>query len=244
MAVREAQASPAAGTEAPGAASVSGYVDRIDGCTVTGWAWCRARPDATVEIEIRIDEQPVATTRADRFRRDLADAQIGDGRHAFEATLGEPVTAETRGRIAVFGRLGAAEPFVALVNRTTRTLPPARRPVGAGAPVNDAALMEALQSLVQALSGLRRETGDLGKAVHGIAESADDTAETIAGLARQVAAIEVFQARIDGVLARLEGCDAAGGPGARRERGLAIAVGLSGVLALASLGFGLAAVLG
>lgn len=237
MAVREAQASPAA-------PSVSGYIDRIDGCTVTGWAWCRARPDATVEIEIRIDEQPVATTRADRFRRDLADAQVGDGRHAFEATLDEPVTAETRGRVAVFGRLGADEPFVALVNRTTRALPPARRPVGTGALVNDAALMEALQSLVEALSALRRQTGDLGKAVQGIAEAADDTAETIAGLARQIAAIEVFQTRIDGLLARLEGCDRAGGAGTRRERGLAIAVGISGVLALASLGFGLAAVLG
>ncbi len=232
---------------APGVLSgyaVSGYIDRIDGCTVTGWAWARALPDVAVEIEIRLDDRPVARTHADRFRRDLAEARIGDGRHAFEAVLAEPATAETRPRIAAFARCGSDDAFVPLVNRTVKAAPPARHALPAATAASEATLTAALRSLADVLTAVRRQAGALEKDIHTIAMTLDGMAETNAGLARQLATIEVFQARIDGLMAAIERRETGFGGGRRRERGLIVAVAIAFGLAVLSLGFGLAAVLG
>ena len=45
-----------------------GYIDRIDGTRVSGWAWNRARPDQPLGIEIRIDGRLATVVMADRVR--------------------------------------------------------------------------------------------------------------------------------------------------------------------------------
>lgn len=248
MSTREYQSWPTPTLQAPAAASapgtVSGYIDRIEGRSVTGWAWCRTLPDTAVEVEIRLDDRLVATTRADRFRRDLAEAQIGDGRHAFEATLDEAITADARARITAAARCTSDDPFIPLVNRTLKAPADAKPPAPTTATVSEPQLTTALQSLADVVSAVRRQANELEKDVRGIAETLSGMSETHASLARQLAAVEVFQARIDVLVAGLDRREPVRGSVLRRERDLVIAVGIAITLAVLSLGCGLVAVLG
>jgi SAM-dependent methyltransferase len=54
------------------------WADRI-----AGWAWDSTRPDDPVCVEVHEDQKHVATVVADRFRQDLLDAGIGNGKHGF-----------------------------------------------------------------------------------------------------------------------------------------------------------------
>ena len=60
-----------------------GAVDQAFGLTVKGWCWAPADPKRTLSVTALLDGQPIATAQADEFRADLANAGIGDGRHAF-----------------------------------------------------------------------------------------------------------------------------------------------------------------
>lgn len=61
-----------------------GFLD-FEGCSgVSGWAWDSSRPNQTVSVDIYDFGRKIATVSADRFRQDLKDKGIGDGRHGFE----------------------------------------------------------------------------------------------------------------------------------------------------------------
>ncbi len=66
-----------------------GYIDGMSGLTVFGWAFNKADPEERVEVVVLVDGEPVAEGMADKFRQDLLDAGIGDGKHAFEITIPE-----------------------------------------------------------------------------------------------------------------------------------------------------------
>jgi hypothetical protein len=60
-----------------------GWLD-IAGCAViSGWAYDQLRPNEPLEIRIETSRGTSLTTVASEFRRDLADAGKGDGRHGF-----------------------------------------------------------------------------------------------------------------------------------------------------------------
>ena len=63
--------------------SISGSIERSGPGRLEGWCWCAARPAERLSVEILLDDVPVATVVAAHFRRDLAKAWVGDGRHAF-----------------------------------------------------------------------------------------------------------------------------------------------------------------
>lgn len=66
---------------------VKGYVDRLEDGVVEGWAADLRSPDP-LSIDIEIDGAIVARgVVADRFRGDLRDAGIGNGRHGFRAEV-------------------------------------------------------------------------------------------------------------------------------------------------------------
>jgi len=50
---------------------------------VGGWAWDRDRPDVPLQVQVSVDGKVVETVTADRWRKDLADAGKGNGRHGF-----------------------------------------------------------------------------------------------------------------------------------------------------------------
>lgn len=210
-----------------------GYIDRIEGTRVSGWAWNRVRPELSLEIEIRIDGRLATIVTADRFRKDLVKGGIGDGKHSFEAVLDEPVAPEDRHRVAALARYGADGPAVTLINRTVESVPPPRSPSATlnavatdadGPPpqlkrwLDDLALVQ--RSFEEALKVAAR---DIREAVRSRppapatepAESADNnTGEIIAvlsevrasqeALTRQIEALEVYHARFDKALSTLE----------------------------------------
>ncbi|MDA0991050.1 MAG: hypothetical protein O3A51_09900 [Verrucomicrobia bacterium] len=81
-------------------ADVVGFIDSIGGARIGGWVWNRQNPGEKVEVEIRLDNQPVETVLADRPRQDLEKAGIGDGAHGFEAHLPEQLSKEDRHRVS------------------------------------------------------------------------------------------------------------------------------------------------
>lgn len=63
----------------------------LDGVTkdgfVSGWCWYPAAPDEHIGLTILVDDEPVGTTAAAKFRADLKEAGIGDGTHGFVFAL-------------------------------------------------------------------------------------------------------------------------------------------------------------
>ncbi len=67
---------------APSAPAV-GNVDRVGYDEIAGWVWDPDNPDEPVDIEILDGDSVVLKLSADRFRPDLAEAGLGNGRHGF-----------------------------------------------------------------------------------------------------------------------------------------------------------------
>jgi glycosyltransferase involved in cell wall biosynthesis len=66
---------------------LTGHIDQADRHAVTGWAMDPARPGEPVLLEVVLDGEVVGTFPADRHRADLAQAGMGDGRHAFQLQI-------------------------------------------------------------------------------------------------------------------------------------------------------------
>ncbi len=68
---------------APPSYSDEGFFDTADCQVIAGWARDTRRPQVPATVDIFDGEMLLATVAADQFRRDLADAGYGDGRHGF-----------------------------------------------------------------------------------------------------------------------------------------------------------------
>jgi len=64
-----------------------GFLDSVDANRITGWAFDDRDPESPASVEICVNAVVVATIKCSEFRQDLADAQIGDGRHGFSYRL-------------------------------------------------------------------------------------------------------------------------------------------------------------
>ncbi len=60
-----------------------GAIESIDHQHILGWAWHRPTPDASIEVEVLVDDVVVLTAHADLSRPDLAALGAGNGRHGF-----------------------------------------------------------------------------------------------------------------------------------------------------------------
>jgi hypothetical protein len=58
-------------------------IDDFDGGVMRGWVFDHSRPNVPVSMEISSTSGDAITVLANGYRRDLVDANIGDGRHAF-----------------------------------------------------------------------------------------------------------------------------------------------------------------
>ncbi len=82
-------AAASAASPAPPSATVHGLVDNATSERIYGWVWDTANPGYRLKVELRLANETVATTIADRARPDLAGNGVGDGNHAFEFPLSE-----------------------------------------------------------------------------------------------------------------------------------------------------------
>lgn len=72
-------------------APLTGYLDAVEPGRITGWACNPDALDERVRIAILDNGVVIAELLADRYRADLADAGMGDGRYAFALTLPQPL---------------------------------------------------------------------------------------------------------------------------------------------------------
>jgi hypothetical protein len=76
------------GDQAPGRpaqeSKVEGQLDLVDAESISGWVWDRNLPWPPSKLDIYDGETLLATVPANKFRRDLLDAGIGSGQHAFD----------------------------------------------------------------------------------------------------------------------------------------------------------------
>lgn len=82
---------PDAASEQDNAKPMNGRVDAIDMGRIFGWAFDPMAPDQRLTIRVLLDGKVIAEAVADRNRPDLRRNGVGDGKHAFEITLPDPV---------------------------------------------------------------------------------------------------------------------------------------------------------
>ena len=71
-----------------------GHVDHISDGIIRGWAWDPERPKFRLELDVFYRGIFLGQVSTGRFRRDLAEHSIGDGRHAFVFHLPSDVPAD------------------------------------------------------------------------------------------------------------------------------------------------------
>lgn len=224
-------------------AAVVGYIDALEERRIAGWAWCRTRPDAPVEVEFRLDGVALKRVVADGFRPDLARAGAGDGKHAFNVILEAPLPVSQPERLTAFIVCGEKGPFVPLINRTGK--PPeavASRQNGAS-PV--ARPGPNLQPMLTALATVQKRLDDriaaLGADLRVEMQSGAQSARE--QLATLTSSTDVLQTRLDAICAALQERSSAAHAAKAADRNLAIIVAFLGLLSCASLVLGLIAVL-
>jgi GT2 family glycosyltransferase/SAM-dependent methyltransferase len=87
-----------------------GSVDEVSCSHVTGWAWDPTAPERRLLLDVLRDGERVSSVWADRYREDLAEAGIGDGRYSFAFIPEEPLHGEPEPSITV-KPAGAEDPL-------------------------------------------------------------------------------------------------------------------------------------
>jgi glycosyltransferase involved in cell wall biosynthesis len=80
----------------PGPDALEGVIDIANWTCIEGWAWDPKNPEKRIRLELVEDGVQLATTIAGRHRRDLAQAGIGDGSHAFRFDLSSVLLTDGR----------------------------------------------------------------------------------------------------------------------------------------------------
>jgi O-antigen biosynthesis protein len=90
------------------APSEQGWLDLAQHDLIEGWAFDPANPAAAVTVIILANGAEIARLVADRYRPDLAEAGIGDGRHAFSYAVPGGLAIDASHTIEVFSASRAA----------------------------------------------------------------------------------------------------------------------------------------
>jgi glycosyltransferase involved in cell wall biosynthesis len=86
-----------------------GSLDTVTRHRIEGWAWDKAAPDGPVALVILNNGEVIARTLANRYRKDLQGAGMGDGRHAFSIIIPGGLSPLTRHVIQVLGEADGCE---------------------------------------------------------------------------------------------------------------------------------------
>jgi hypothetical protein len=78
-----------------------GFVEALRPFQVRGWLFDQTDPEARLQVQVRVNGQPVGSAIADLFRQDLADAGVGDGHCAFVVNVTGTLPLDTPEAITV-----------------------------------------------------------------------------------------------------------------------------------------------
>jgi hypothetical protein len=216
-------------TAAPRAGELEGLVDNATETRLYGWAWNAAAPDERVSVELRLCEEVVANTVADRMRADLAKAGVGDGRHAFELPLKREWAGRHKDLAVIVRAADGTESQLALRVRRADIDP-------------TGALQRVLEATASSHRQLREELNRIAIRLPSEDSGRDDAIRTLAesqgALTDKLETLTIWLTRMDERLATLS----APQPAAPRRRVDAWQIGLGAVLAIvvACAGFGTA----
>ena len=162
---------------------------------IDGWCWDTERPAARLAVELLVDGAVVATVAADAARNDLQRRGIGDGRHAFHASIGATLLAGGERLVAardglsrvVFGQYYVGTPDPPAPNPSLDALEDELREMSAGL----GRLVAARSRAPDATGSLRDELGQLGAVlgaagIHAAEPAGAQLAAMRAVLARQL----------------------------------------------------------
>ncbi len=107
----------AVGTTSLAAAGLEGYCEPGKAGRLNGWVWRPAEPERRFDVSVFVDGKFFVRTTATTHRDDLAQANIGDGDHAFVVPIPKMLRDGTRRTVEVF----VADEGI-LLNRGTVTL--------------------------------------------------------------------------------------------------------------------------
>src|SRR5689334_22593448 len=89
---------------------LKGSIDLLDQDELRGWAQDEASPGRTVSLVIYDNDREIGRTRARLFRKDLREAGIGNGQHAFEFRFETPLSPRLKHVIHVRSQDGSDIP--------------------------------------------------------------------------------------------------------------------------------------
>ncbi|HET8728744.1 MAG TPA: hypothetical protein VFO41_14650 [Alphaproteobacteria bacterium] len=228
--------------EAEQSATISGRVDAIESGRVFGWAWDPNDPGRRLDVEIWLGDRLIGSTVADRQRSDLKKGGIGDGGHAFELALGEPINDDDKDRLSAvvvsptFERpvpLSKPSSTQAAVERAVAVPLAQIRQVLERVAASQASVVRSQQALSDRLVG-----NGAGKEADGDDDPGPLVERLLEGqsaIEQQLRDLEVFQVRFDAALRAID--ERSRGNAGNVDRGLRRMVAI--LAAATFLGFGL-----
>src|SRR5262245_34071343 len=99
-----------------------GHVDGLDACQIDGWVQDESRPEDPVSLLIIDNDALIGRVLANRYRADLQQSGIGNGRHAFKFDFVQGLSPSERHEIQLRSETDGAEmpgsPFILEPART------------------------------------------------------------------------------------------------------------------------------
>ncbi|WP_457104046.1 hypothetical protein [Methylobacterium sp. P5_C11] len=81
--------------------ALQGFIDEANHARIRGWAFNPASPNSPTIITIIVNQSPVNTVIAGKFRPDLREASIGNAHHGFTYTFFPPLSTDIQQTIVV-----------------------------------------------------------------------------------------------------------------------------------------------
>lgn len=197
---------PDAASEQDNARPMNGRVDAVDMGRIFGWAFDPMAPDQRLTIRVLLDGKVIAEAVADRNRPDLRRNGIGDGKHAFEIALPDPLQSRAND-IVVMARNGAGS------EQALRVPQPNEQAAEALIAAPLAKVLDKLDVLMAAQRQLQVSQRSLQRAPEIDADKAEtagltDVSNAVEGLkvniSQRLNDLDVHLMRMDGIVAGME----------------------------------------
>ncbi|MDO6964991.1 hypothetical protein [Rhizobium alvei] len=182
---------------------LTGRVDELKNNKIYGWAFNADNPDEHLIIRVMRGTQVLASGVANILRKDLPEAGVGKGDHAFEFAMPPNITSFS-GLMVIAQSVRAGEIALPIASNDERMLDELFS-------IFSNRYDEALIAFKKEVDGLKAQVADIDAAGPATQASIpDDLEERLAKLEARMEATEIFVMRIDETIRRLEETQKAG----------------------------------
>lgn len=194
---------PDAASEQDNAKPMNGRVDAIDMGRIFGWAFDPVSPDQRLTIRVLLDGKVIAETVADRNRPDLRRNGIGDGNHAFEIALPDPVQSRTNDLVVV-ARNGSGSEQPLRVPQPDEQAAEALIAAPLAKVLDKLDLLMASQRQLQVSQRALQRAPDVDQTETGLTDVRNAVESLWVNIGQRLNDLDVHVMRLDGVVAGLE----------------------------------------